>query len=295
MQANKTVYIVDDDTDDRMLIREALENEIKDIEIIEIHDGQLLLEALPQDQADQPALILMDMNMPRVSGLEALEQIKSNPFYRHIPVMMVSTTSNQDLIKHCYNQGANAFIIKPVNYSGYLQIAQAVNVCFLNNYRGIDEQVISKNFRNKSILVVEDNNDHWEMIEMALKRALPDIALIHKSDQSSTLDFLANEYASVKPPIEMILLDLYLPARHDGLGLLADIRNFMTTQNLPAVPVIVLSYSNHPKDRTASYAGQASAYLLKSADPAKSFSKLRDVCSFWWDTIALPQPLHKGL
>ncbi|MCF2487561.1 response regulator [Dyadobacter sp. CY347] len=288
MLANKTVYIVDDDSDDRMLLREALENVIEGIEVLEFIDGQLLLEALADNLPKQPALILMDMNMPRLTGMETLERIKGDPLCRHIPVVMVSTSSNAQLIRRCYDNGVNAYIVKPVIYEGYIEIAQAVSICFLNSYPEFEGQVLAKNFNNKSILVIEDNHDHWQMMRAALKMGMPDVKVVHRSSQDSTVEFLENEYASLNPPVEMILLDLYLPSRHEGLSLLADIRNFITVNNLPPVPVIVLSYSDHPNDIIESYAGQASAYLLKTGKAFQSFSSIRHVCSLWWATVTLP-------
>lgn len=131
----KTVYLADDDEDDRMLIRQALESISEGLNIIEVGNGEELLALLDQrrDPRD-PALILMDMNMPRKTGLEALAQIKSNPGSRHIPVVMISTSSDQQLILKAYDQGINAFITKPVFLLEYEQLAQAINLCFLHNY-----------------------------------------------------------------------------------------------------------------------------------------------------------------
>jgi CheY-like chemotaxis protein len=289
MLAKKTVYIVDDDSDDRMLLREALENVIQDIEVQEFVDGQLLLDALANNLPEQPALILMDMNMPRLTGLEALKRIKSDPLCRHIPVIIVSTSSNAELIRHCYDQGVNAYIVKPVVFQGYIEIAQSVSICFLDSYPEFEGQVVGKNFSNKTILVIEDNQDHWQMMRAALKSGMPDIKVIHRSSQDSTIDFLENEYAALNPPVEMILLDLYLPDREQGLSLLAEIRNFIASRNLPPVPVIILSHSDHPRDISESYAGLASAYLVKTGKAFQSFSSIRDVCSLWWGTVTLPK------
>lgn len=85
MKNSKLIYLIDDDEDDIFLIRDALERVISGTNIIELYDGQSLLESLEQSQPKQPAVILMDMNMTRVNGLEALDVLKTSPKTQHIP------------------------------------------------------------------------------------------------------------------------------------------------------------------------------------------------------------------
>lgn len=77
MKCKLTIYLADDDEDDRMMIRQAIETCITDVEIIEAIDGEDLINRVVAQDKGQPAVILTDMNMPRMNGLEATKLIKS--------------------------------------------------------------------------------------------------------------------------------------------------------------------------------------------------------------------------
>jgi CheY-like chemotaxis protein len=87
------IYLVDDDEDDRMLARQALESVIEGIDIIEFSDGNQLLDLI-EDGLDDLSLVLMDINMPRITALEVLSEIKGRLDQRHIPVVIFSTTES---------------------------------------------------------------------------------------------------------------------------------------------------------------------------------------------------------
>lgn len=119
--------MVDDDEDDRFLLKDAFESVDKNIVIVEICDGMELIELLNSQNLElEPALILMDMNMPRMSGLEALSTIKTDPGLSHIPVIMVSTSSNEDMIKLAYQHGVDSYHTKPVTHIEYTKIVQII-------------------------------------------------------------------------------------------------------------------------------------------------------------------------
>jgi CheY-like chemotaxis protein len=127
MNRARPIYLVDDDEDDLLLLREAFESITKLIPIVELSDGQQLVDLMgSQPTGPEPALILLDMNMPRMSGLEVLSRIKEDPASRHIPIIMVSTCSDQELIQAAYRMGINSYITKPVKYTEYLLIAQGI-------------------------------------------------------------------------------------------------------------------------------------------------------------------------
>lgn len=129
----KTIYLADDDEDDRMLIRLAVEQVISQVRIIELNSGEDLIKLIiDQHVSDDPAMIIMDMNMPRLSGLETLDILKLNNASRHIPVVMLSTTSNRTLVHEAYARGVNVFLEKPVHEADFMKLARAVDVCFLN-------------------------------------------------------------------------------------------------------------------------------------------------------------------
>lgn len=129
------VYVVDDDEDDRLLIREALEKIVPHVTIVEAEDGiQLLrlLEPKGQSKAPLPQLILLDMNMPRMNGMEALKQLRITPSLRGIPTVMISTSSQPEQMNEAYKLGVRAYLTKPSHFNEYEKIARSLVVSFLN-------------------------------------------------------------------------------------------------------------------------------------------------------------------
>jgi CheY-like chemotaxis protein len=120
---NTTLLLADDDPDDRLLVKEALEESRLGADLRSVEDGEELMDYLhrrgkytdPKD-SPHPALILLDLKMPRKSGHQALEEIKSNPKLRFIPTVVLTTSKAEEDIIRAYNSGANSFIVKPTNF-----------------------------------------------------------------------------------------------------------------------------------------------------------------------------------
>jgi CheY-like chemotaxis protein len=128
-----TILLADDDPDDRMLAREALEESRLANELHEVADGEELLDYLycrgayaGPDQAPRPGLILLDLNMPRLDGREALKAIKADPSLRSIPVVVLTTSRAEEDIYRTYNLGVNSFISKPVSFEGLVEVMKAL-------------------------------------------------------------------------------------------------------------------------------------------------------------------------
>jgi two-component system, response regulator len=122
------IVIADDDADDRMLISEAFEENNIDCAVHYVEDGTELLDFLNKRgkytslTSQLPDLILLDINMPRKNGKQALQDIKSCERTKHIPVVMFSTSNALDEINYTYALGANSFIVKPSSYKGFLEV-----------------------------------------------------------------------------------------------------------------------------------------------------------------------------
>jgi two-component system response regulator len=119
------VLMVDDDDDDWMLIRQAFAEEEHPCEFeLDLHrlsDGKEFLEYLDHCEAEEaqgpvPDLVLLDLNMPRVDGREALQRVKSHPACRGIPIIVLTTSSELTDVVECYQCGATSFIQKPQTY-----------------------------------------------------------------------------------------------------------------------------------------------------------------------------------
>jgi CheY-like chemotaxis protein len=127
------ILMADDDADDRMLTRDALEESrvLNDLRFVE--DGEELMEYLTRkgkyaDIADspRPGLILLDLNMPKKDGREALKEIKSDPNLRRIPVVIMTTSKAEEDIFRSYDFGASSFITKPVTFDRLVELMRTL-------------------------------------------------------------------------------------------------------------------------------------------------------------------------
>jgi CheY-like chemotaxis protein len=133
-----TILMADDDADDRMLAREAMEESRLGNSFRFVEDGEELMEYLKQEgrysvaTAPRPGLILLDLNMPRKDGREALQEIKSDPELRRIPVVILTTSKTEQDILSAYDLGANSFITKPVTFERLVDIIRALGLYWFN-------------------------------------------------------------------------------------------------------------------------------------------------------------------
>lgn len=99
-------------------------------------DGEEALAFIPQWEggAPLPILILLDLKLPRVDGLEVLRQLKSHPQFHVIPVVILSTSTENNDIQLAYKHGANSYIVKPVDFDQFMQIVEYIQIywCSLN-------------------------------------------------------------------------------------------------------------------------------------------------------------------
>jgi len=128
-----TILVCDDDEDDRMLTQQALEDAHISNSVRFVEDGEQLLDYLYQrgayagetGKAPRPGLILLDLNMPKLDGREALKTIKDDPTLSDIPVVVLSTSRLDEDVARSYQLGVNSFITKPVTFTG---LVEAMNV-----------------------------------------------------------------------------------------------------------------------------------------------------------------------
>ncbi|WP_018619912.1 response regulator [Spirosoma luteum] len=111
-----SIWLVDDDEDDLVLMKAAFHCMADRITIKALHDGEELLPHL-QETSDSPNLIVMDLNMNRMGGLQALEIVRSVGKYSHLPVVMLTTSSNPADKRNSVALGANDYHIKPASFN----------------------------------------------------------------------------------------------------------------------------------------------------------------------------------
>lgn len=128
-----TILIAEDDEDDYSLTLEALKEAGIDNEVHWVKDGDEVMEYLTSRTGEScgasgelPGLILLDLNMPKKDGREALTEIKSNPKLRSIPVIVMTTSSAETDIAKSYDLGVNSFIQKPVRFNELVEMTRVL-------------------------------------------------------------------------------------------------------------------------------------------------------------------------
>jgi CheY-like chemotaxis protein len=131
-QGSITILMADDDADDRMLAADAIRESRLGNTFRCVEDGQELMDYLMRRgkyaiiDAPRPGLILLDLNMPRKDGRQALDEIKRDPDLRRIPVVVLTTSSTEEDVLRAYDLGANSYITKPVTFDRLVEIVRTL-------------------------------------------------------------------------------------------------------------------------------------------------------------------------
>jgi CheY-like chemotaxis protein len=138
-QSRKCILIADDDADDRELIKVAFEENAAEVEISFVENGEELLQYLLREgkykeeaQYPFPSLILLDLNMPKKDGREALRAIKEDTSLRSLPIVILTTSTAAKDITKCYELGVNSYMIKPTNFTDLIQFAGMIYSYWFN-------------------------------------------------------------------------------------------------------------------------------------------------------------------
>lgn len=119
------ILIADDDQEDRQLIGEALQESRLANPIKFVNDGEALMEFL-RETKELPGLILLDLNMPKKDGREALAEIKKDPRLKRIPVIILTTSKAEEDVYRTYSLGVNSFITKPVTFTSLVEVVRSM-------------------------------------------------------------------------------------------------------------------------------------------------------------------------
>jgi CheY-like chemotaxis protein len=124
------ILIADDDGDDKMMVAKALKENRVGNPLVTVADGEELLQYLRRqgrfEEAIRPCFVLLDLNMPRIDGREALKIIKSDPDLKKIPIVILTTSKAEEDILKGYNLGANSYITKPVTFEGLVKVMNSL-------------------------------------------------------------------------------------------------------------------------------------------------------------------------
>lgn len=130
----KKILLVDDNPNDVELTLEALSEENLGNRVIIANDGVEAMEYLLYQgkfhhrEQETPAVILLDIKMPRMDGMEVLQQIKGNEELKIIPVVMLTSSREEPDLKKCYELGVNAYVVKPVNFKDFFDAVKQLGI-----------------------------------------------------------------------------------------------------------------------------------------------------------------------
>ena len=141
MKAVHAILLVEDNPADAEIARRALRDTGSPVELIVVRDGQEALDYLlrPDRQAGgarrRPDLILLDLNMPRLNGLDVLRQIRAHEELRTVPVLVLTTSGRPEDVRQTYAAGANTYIEKPHDFGRFVGVLQAIQHYWLDTAR----------------------------------------------------------------------------------------------------------------------------------------------------------------
>lgn len=130
------ILLVEDNPDDESLTRRGLRRHDCDLEIVRAHDGASALEAM-DNMAELPDLVLLDLKLPKLGGIEALRRIRDNERTKLVCVVVFTSSSEPRDITSCYDLRCNSYVVKPVAYEDYIRTVQQIGDYWLkiNKYQ----------------------------------------------------------------------------------------------------------------------------------------------------------------
>ena len=131
--SQRTILLVEDNPVDIDLTRRAFTKHLRLNPMELARDGEEALSFIDQwtQGAPRPLMILMDIKLPKLSGLEVLKRIKNHPDFKKIPIVMLTSSSNNRDIEAAYANGANSYIVKPVNFDEFIDVAKYLEIYWM--------------------------------------------------------------------------------------------------------------------------------------------------------------------
>lgn len=148
--ADLTILLADDDKDDCLFFEDAINELVQSANFTAVHDGEQLMQLLTNETNKLPDVLFLDLNMPRKNGFECLEEIKHNKKLKALPVVVFSTSFEQEVVNRLYDNGAQYFIRKPSEFSSYKKI-------ILHTLALIMQKDISQMAKEDFVLTVENS------------------------------------------------------------------------------------------------------------------------------------------
>jgi CheY-like chemotaxis protein len=209
------ILIVDDDEEDCLLVGQALEESLPSVGSCFVGDGEELLDYLQHCETGSkdpavkrcPNLILLDLNMPKMDGREALKRIKSDESAKSLPVVILSTSANVEDVSLCYRLGANSYLTKPFSYDALVRLMSILGAYWFNSvHLPLHDAPYFQDIKpslKSTVLVVDDSYFSRNVLVKLLKEGGQHVIQAEKSEAALAL------YSSKKP--DLVMLDYSLP------------------------------------------------------------------------------------
>ena len=126
MMATKKIILAEDNPADVQLTKMAFEEVAPGLEVVHVADGQELVDYVSTAALTDIALILLDLNMPRMGGIDVLRRFYQDEEFKKLPVVVFSSSASQDDVSTCYDLGANAYVCKPIDINDFNNIIRAI-------------------------------------------------------------------------------------------------------------------------------------------------------------------------
>lgn len=129
------LLLADDDEDDCLFFKEALDEIAISNVLLMVHDGVQLMDYLKNNIVNLPDVVFLDLNMPRKNGLECLDEIKNDEKLKNLPIIIFSTSLDNEIVNRLYQQGASYYIRKPGEFSKLKSVInKALTIASENNF-----------------------------------------------------------------------------------------------------------------------------------------------------------------
>jgi len=251
------ILLVEDDPGDVELVRESLREADRRIKLHVMEDGVKALQFLRKrnfpETTGLPDIILLDLNLPKMRGLEVLREIRNEAQFKDIPVVVLTSSALSEDISDCYRAGADRYVTKPLEFDGGKQVVAVIDEILLRRSLSRRWKAIGGEERKslKILLVEDDPGDALMIREYLEEKSGPSHHLVRVERLVSALDLITSE------AFDAVLLDLGLPDSHGLEG-------FRQVQAAaPKIPVVILTgFDDEEYAREAVQKG-AQDYLVK--------------------------------
>ncbi|MGA2070395.1 MAG: response regulator [Sedimentisphaerales bacterium] len=139
----KPILLVEDDSVDAMTVKRAMRDLQVDHSVIHSVNGEEAMKYLTSPDTEKPFVILLDLNMPKMNGIEFLKVIKTHPELKTIPVIVLTTSKERQDVLDTFELGASGYMVKPVDYSRFVEILSKIMIYWSSSELPKDEHLLA--------------------------------------------------------------------------------------------------------------------------------------------------------